>query len=830
MKHKLLKAVFTFIFFQKICFGLAKEVAPTLPVNKLKLKPQSTLLLINEENNPLLTNIAVTTPAQQNKINISGTVKDAKTGEPIIGASVYAEPSKAGTITSRNGTFTLTVPAGKIKLTLTYVGYQKETRELTQTEDLTLHFQLQKASAQLSEVEIKGGRAANHNVASVQAGITNLNIITIKKIPAFMGEVDIIKGLKLLPGIGSVGEAATGFNVRGGSVDQNLVLLDDAPIFNTSHLFGFFSIFNPNAIRDLTLYRGGIPAQFGGRISSVLDVKQKEGDFQKFAVNGGIGLISGRLAIEGPIVKDKTSFIVAGRSSYSNWLLRKMPDVTLRNSQASFYDLSAKISHRFNDRNKLTLSAYRSRDSFGFSSDTLYNWQSTTASLKYTHTFTSKLVLDVTGVYSLYDFNVLNQEINNASAYNNGIVFKNIKADFSYATGKHQVNFGATGIDYKINPGKLNPNSEFSQVIPLHLQRENATENALYFNEEYEVSPRLTLMLGLRYAVFANYGTGEVYQYQPEVPKRERTITDTLYYNKGQIIKTYTALEPRFSLKFSLAENSSIKLGYNRSQQFIHLVSNTVAVSPTDFWKSSNTHLKPQIGDQVSLGFFRNFNQNTFELSLEGYYKKIQNMLDYKNGANLFLNKTIEADLLPGLGKAYGLETSLNKNTGRLTGWLSYTYARTLISVKGATPEETINNGAYYPATYDKPHTLNMVSNYELNKRFNLGANFTYSTGRPITAPLSHYVIGGYVVPAFGERNQFRIPDYHRLDISLTFLPNPDKKRKWESSWNFSVYNVYGRKNPYSVFFKQEYGSPPRAYQLAVVGVPLPSLTYDFKF
>ncbi len=536
------------------------------------------------------------------------------------------------------------------------------------------------------------------------------------------------------------------------------------------------------------------------------------------------------LVLEGPIIKDQTSFIVSGRSSYSNWLLRKMPDITLRNSEASFYDLSAKISHRFNDRNKLTLAVYRSLDDFGFSRDTLYNWISTIGSLQYTRTFANKLTMVITGAYSHYDFSVYNQEMNNASEYSNGILFQNVKTDFTYAIGKHYLNFGGSVIDYQISPGKLKPDSEVSQIVPLAMQQENAYESGFYLNDEYEISPRLSLMLGMRYAAFTNYGTSEVYLYQPDVPKRERTITDTLHFNKGQAVKSYNGLEPRFSVKFRADENSSIKMGYNRSQQFIHLISNTAAVSPTDFWKSSNTYIKPQTGDQISLGYFRNFKSNIIETSLEGYFKRINNLLDYKNGANLFLNKTIEADLLPGLGKAFGLEINVNKKAGRLTGWLSYTYSRTLISVKGNNPEETINGGAYYPANFDKPHTLNIVSNHALKKRLSWSANFTYSTGRPITAPLSHYVIGNYIAPDFSERNQYRLPAYHRMDLSLTILTNQNDKKNRVGNLNISVYNVYGRKNSYSVFFKQVYGSPPRAYQLAVVGVPLPSVSYDFKF
>lgn len=773
---------------------------------------------------------ADTIRSSNRRVVISGTVSDARTGEPVVGASVYAEASGAGTVTDEHGAFRLLLPAGEITLICASLGYERVIRSFSATRHMALRLQMVKSDTHLREVDIIGSRPLDENVAGVQSGVTSLSIAAMKQVPALLGEVDVVRSIKLLPGVSSIGEAATGFNVRGGSTDQNLVLLDGAPVFNTSHLFGFFSVFNPNAIDAVTLYRGSVPAQFGGRISSVLDVKQQEGDLNDFKGNGGIGVITGRLAVEGPIIKGKTSFLVAGRSSYSDWLLRRMPDISLRNSRASFYDLSAKVSHLFNSRNKLSLSAYRSSDTFGFSGDTLYNWGSTIGSLKYTHFFHPAFFLDVSGAYSHYNFKVLSEAPDNASEYSNGIVYKHIKADFTYIAGKHQINFGAAAVDYGFRQGRLKPNSAISQILPVSLQREHALESAIYWNDEIRFSQKLSLMFGLRYSLYANYGAGSVLQYQPGVPKKERTVTDTLYYDAGQIIKSYQGAEPRLSVKYNLSPNSAVKAGYNRSRQYIHLISNSTTISPTDSWKSSNTYIKPQVGDQVSVGYFRNFRQNTIETSIEGYYKRIQNLPDYKNGATLYLNPALEADLLAGTGRAYGVETLISKKAGRATGWLSYTYARTEVQIAGPTPEETINGGAYYPASFDKPHTLNLVSSYQLKKRVVLSANFTYSTGRPITAPLAHYVIEDYIVPDYGNRNEYRIPDYHRLDLSLSVLPNWEKEKKWRGTWNVSVYNVYARKNPYAVFFKKVDGAPPKAYRLAVVGVPLPSVSYDFEF
>ncbi|WP_169727998.1 TonB-dependent receptor [Adhaeribacter aquaticus] len=764
------------------------------------------------------------------RVVVKGIIKDARTDEPISGASIFSEASKAGTISDKNGFYVITLQAGQTNLVVTYLGYEKEKKELNLVQNTTLDIGLFKTSAQLAEVQVTAGRKADSNVSGVQTGVNKLEMVALKKLPTFLGEADVINNIKLLPGVTSVGEAATGFNVRGGNIDQNLILLDDAPIYNSSHLFGFFSVFNPNAIKDATLYRGGIPAQFGSRVSSVLDVTQKEGNLQKISGNGGIGLITGRLSVEGPIVKEKTSFIVAGRSSYSNWLMHRLPNASLRESQASFYDLSGKISHAINAQNKITLSAYQSSDNFGFAVDTLYKWTSRTASLKYTHFFTNNFLVDVGVNYSNYKFSLLNKEENSALDYSNGIASKNVKANFIYSFPRQEFNFGASIINYGFQPGQVEPISEFSQITSTQIQREQSLESSIYFNHEYEFTPRLTVIYGLRYSMFNNYGNTAVFVYEPGVPKKLRTITDTLSYTGLNVIKTYHGPEPRISIKYSLSDLSSVKFGFNRMRQYIHLISNTAAASPIDIWKTSNTYIKPQIGDQVSLGYFRNFSQNKYEASIEGYYKQISNILDYKNGATLFLNEAIEADLLPGIGKAYGVEMILNKNAGRLTGLVSYAYSRTLLKINGPTEEEKINRGEWYRANYDKPHVFNMVSSYKVKKRVTFSTNFTYSTGRPVSIPLSYYIVGPFKVPNFGDRNNYRLPAYHRLDLAVSVLTNHKKDKKWEGSWNVSVYNVYGRKNPYSVFFKHIPGAPPQTYQLAVVGVPLPSVSYEFKF
>ncbi|PSR53345.1 hypothetical protein AHMF7605_07290 [Adhaeribacter arboris] len=764
------------------------------------------------------------------KYTLKGFLKDSVSGEPIIGANVVETNQGIGTATDKNGFYSLVLSTGYHSLAFSSIGYESAERVIALYSNGSYNQSLVKSAVQLSEVEIKSRANKLDNLAAIQSGVTKLDLSQVKKLPAFMGEIDVVKTLKLMPGVSSIGEAASGFNVRGGNVDQNLILMDEAPIFNSSHLFGFFSVFNPDALQDITLYRGGIPAQYGGRISSVLEVKQKEGNFEKWEGNGGIGPITGRLALQGPIIKNKTSVLVAGRSSYSNWILNRMHDSDLRQSRASFYDVSAKISHKLSAKDKITLTAYSSQDKFGFARDTIYSWQNQAASLLYGHTFTDRFFLDVAAVYSDYNFRINVDEPNNASVYKNGIRQQSLKATFTYLTGPHELQFGAMVNNYLFSPGQIRPNSSYSQIIPITLATKRAREGGIFINDEFNITPRLSIMAGVRFSVYQHLGPGQVFSYAEGQPQKEETIVDTLQYSSGQVMKTYGGLEPRVSLRFRLTENSSIKAGYNRIRQYIHLVSNTAAASPVDTWTTSSTSVQPEIGDQVSLGIFQNLAQNTFETSAEIYYKDIQHILDYKNGAVLYLNNNLETELLQGKGRAYGAEFTVNKKSGRLSGWVNYTYSRIQLQIEGKTSEETINYGQYYPANYEKPHTLNLVSNYQFNKRVNFGANFTYSTGRPISAPISYYQYDVFSVPNYALRNQYRIPDYHRLDLSIGVQTGYRKKKKWAGSWNFSVYNAYARKNAYSVFFKKIYGAPPQPYRLAVVGTLIPSVTYDFKF
>ncbi len=774
--------------------------------------------------------------AKGGNATISGYIREAETGEGIIGGTVYVEELNKGTSTNQYGYYSITLPAGDYHISFSYIGLEKERKHIILYSSGTYNMELFEKYIRLHEVTITS-EAEDLNITGVQMGKTSMNIKTIKSIPVFLGEVDVINSLMLFPAVSTVGEGAAGFNVRGGDTDQNLILLDDAPIFNSSHVFGFFSVFNPDVVKNATLYTGGIPAKYGGRLSSILDIKQNEGNLKEFTGKGGIGLVSSRLAIEAPIVKDKCSFIVAGRTSYSDWMLQKVPDINVQNSSASFYDVTAKINYTFDNKNKIFLSTYLSDDKFRFGPDTTYNWGTANAVLKYNHIFGEKLFSDFTAVYSDYHNKVYNQEQVNSFELEYGIEYKSLKADFSYFLQKHQLDFGAGIIWYGFQPGTLRPASEDSNINPVNIAKEQSREMAIYINDEYKIGPKITLMYGLRYSLFHNLGPGNVYIYQDNIPKDQVSITDTLQFSKGKVIKSYGGLEPRVSVKLGLGPGSSVKLSYNRMRQYIHLISNTTAVTPVDIWKTSNKYISPQIGDQITVGYFRNFAENSIETSIEAYYKKSSNLVEYKDGANLLLNETLEADLLEGKGRAYGIELQAKRKTGRLTGWTSYVYSRSERKVNGEFPEEQINFGEYYPSNWDKPHNLKIAGNYRITRRWSFATNFTYSTGRPFTAPYSQYRInsGGVLlhnitVAIFSQRNQYRIPDYHRLDISVTLDESHRKYRKWKGSWTFSIYNVYGRKNAYSVFFKDVNESIPMPYILSILGVPFPSLTYNFTF
>ncbi|WKN43147.1 TonB-dependent receptor [Tunicatimonas pelagia] len=774
-------------------------------------------------------------PTKKKKENatISGYITDASTGEELIGATVYIQELETGTVTNVYGYYSLSVPPGEYTLVLSFIGYQRQRLTVPIEESQTLNVEMAPEEVQLEEVIVTASETIPE-VQEMEMSTAKVDIQTIQKMPALLGEVDVIRSIQLLPGVSTVGEGAPGFNVRGGSVDQNLILLDEAPVFSSSHLLGFFSVFNPDAVKDIKLYKGGIPARYGGRLSSVLDVRQKEGNTKRFGLKGGIGLISSRLLAEGPIQKDKSSFMVAGRRSYGDLFLRMSNNEDINNTIIYFYDLNTKVNYKINDRNRLYLSGYFGRDVFGGAVENLrFDWGNRTGTLRWNHLFNDKLFSNFTAIYSDYNYRLAFANNGTDAAleefeWQSSVTNRNLQADFTYFPSlSSTIDFGVSGIYYDFNPGSVTiRTNDQPPESPLDLNEEHAIEAAAYFNHEKKFGDRVTLQYGLRYSAFMNIGERDVFEYENGTPSPDNAVIDTVSYGAGEIIKFYDGLEPRFSLNYSLSKQTALKVSYNRLFQYIQLVSNTTAATPIDIWTPANQYIQPAIVDQIALGYFRNFRQNTFEFSAEVYYKNFQDLIDFRNGAELILNENLETELLSGNGRAYGLELLLKKREGRWTGWLSYTLARTERQVDG------INNNEYYPSNFDKPHDVSLVLNYNINKKWNASANFAYMTGRPTTPPAARFVYQGIVVPDYTGRNGARTPDYHRLDLSVNYEPPPKPGRRWRNSWNFGVYNVYARRNPYSVFFRPNSDNPAitEAVQLSIFANLIPSITYNFTF
>jgi hypothetical protein len=763
------------------------------------------------------------------EVTVSGRIRDVKTSEPIIGATIFFKELNKGTITNSSGRYSLGLPTGIHKATISYVNYDSEKKIINVISEGILDIELYENTLTLEDVIVLG-EAEDHNVSSGQVGREQLSIEKIKELPTFLGEVDVIKSVQLLPGVTTVGEGAAGFNVRGGSIDQNLVTLDGVQVFNYSHLLGFFSAFNPTTIRDITLYKGGIPAEYGQRLSSILDVKMKDGNTEKIVIKGGLGIVSSNLMIEGPIIKDKTSFLLAGRSTYSDWLLQQVKNQGVRNSSASFFDLNGRITHKINDKNTIVLNGYSSQDRFNLVNDTTYNWSTALYSLKFNHLFNPTLVGNFVLSSGAYGYDV--EEPDSIRAFNLKfkVKYKQLAATFEKFKNDHKITFGFQTNLYDFEPGSIEPSSDISNIEPLKLANQKAIENGIFIGDEWQLNSKITIIGGIRATMFSSIGNSKVQIYDPEEPKALSSIIDSLVFKDGDLIKPYYGVAPRFSMRYLITENSSVKLGFNRIYQYIHLISNTTAVTPIDVWQPSNYHIKPQIGDQISLGYFRNTPDNSYEISLETYYKRISNILEYKNGAELILNENLETDLVQGTGRTYGIEFMVKKNKGRLTGWGSYTFSRSESKVESEFREEAINNGKYFPTNFNKPHDVSITTNYKLSLRFAFNVNFTYGTGRPITAPISKYQIDGVIINNYSDRNKYKIPDYHRLDVGFTFKTNHRKNKFWLGEWAISVYNVYGRKNAYSVYFEDLDNAAPQAKKLSILGSPFPSISYNFKF
>ncbi len=760
---------------------------------------------------------------------IIGTLRDIASGEPLIGASVYIEKPLIGASTDQFGHYSLTIPKGRHSLIVKSIGMKSTTRQVMLYGNGRLDIELDEEITPLKEVVVESERDVR--VSSLQMGMEKLDIRTMRQMPLALGETDIMKVVLALPGVQSVGEGTVGLNVRGGATNQNLILFNDAIVYNPSHLFGFFSTFNPDVLKNVELYKSGITADYGGRLSSVLDVHSREGNTKKFTGSGGISPVTGRFTIEGPLWKDRTSFILGVRSTYSNWLLRQLKNKSFRKSTAGFYDVSANISHKIDDNNNLYASGYISNDKFQLNGDTSYTYSDRNASIKWKHVINNKLYGVLTGSYSNYFYSVASER-NPATAFITRFDIKQMtgKADFHYfPNAKHTLNAGVSVTRYNISPGDTKPVGEESTRMRRAFQDEQGLESALYIGETFEVNPRLSIYGGLRYSLYQYLGAKDVIVYGSG--SRERVnIVDTVSYGKGESIVSYGGLEPRLSVRYIFGQDASVKLGYNRMRQYIQMLSNTTAVTPTDIWKLSDNYIQPQIGDQYSIGVYKNLKRGLIEASVEGYYKKILSTIDYKDGAALLDNAgTLETEVIPAEGKAYGLEFMLKKNSGKVNGWVSYTYSRTFLRSTGVYSSEVVNHGEFYPSHFDKPHSVNFISNFKFSRRFNVSWNVVYNTGRPITVPIAKYQIEGTERVLYGDRNGYRIPDYFRMDLSVNVEGNHKVRKLAHSSWTFAVYNLLGRANPYSVFFVTE-GSQIKGYKLSIFARPIPTITYNFKF
>ncbi len=759
---------------------------------------------------------------------IAGYVRDLRSGEPIGGASIATADAKIKTLSNEQGLYSISLPYGAHTLIIKASGNRDSKRQVVVYGDGKLNIELREKVVSLKEVRIVSNRASN--VKSLEMGVNRLDMKTIKKIPAVFGEPDILRVVLTLPGVQSVGEASTGFNVRGGSADQNLILLNDATIYNPSHFFGFFSAFNPDIVKEVQLYKSTIPEKFGGRLASVLEVTNRDGDKSKVTGSAGIGLITSRFNIEGPIDSGKTSFIFGGRTTYSNWMLKLLP-ADYEKSKASFYDFNLGLNHQINEKNNISLSAYYSKDNFKLNSDTNYNYNNRNISLKWKQSISQKLNGALTLASDYYEYNI-KSDVNPVNAYQLkfNINQSSLKYDMVYALNpKHKLNFGISTIHYRLKPGNFTPVGGESLVAPDIVPAEQALESAIFIGDQYDVTNDFSINAGLRYSIYNYLGPQIIRNYAPNLPVTESNLLSTTAYGKNKFINTYGGPEIRVSARYNFRPDFSVKAAYNTLRQYIHLLSNTTAIAPTDVWKLSDPNIKPQFGDQVSLGLYKNFEVQGYETSVEVYYKKLEDFLDYRSGANLVLNQHIETDLISTKGKAYGIEFLIKRNYGKLNGWMSYAYSRTQLKMDDITIGPLVNGGKYYPANYDKPHAFNFTGNYRFKHRYNLSLNLTYSTGRPITLPIAKYYYGGSQRVYYADRNANRIPDYFRSDISFNIEGNHKVHQRTHNSYTIGFYNLTGQKNPYSVYYTQE-GGVINGYKLSIFASVIPFINYNIKF
>ncbi len=752
------------------------------------------------------------------KYSISGTVRDKSSGETLIGASLFLlEQPGAGATTNAYGFYSITAAPGNYSLVVSYTGYEPDTITISLSKNTSLSIGLSSAASALQEVVV-ASRRKDDNVRIPLMGVQKLSVNEIKNVPVIFGEKDVLKTIQLLPGVKSAGEGNSGFYVRGGGADQNLILLDEATVYNASHLLGFFSVFNSDAIKDLTLYKGGMPAEYGGRLSSVVDIKMNDGNDKAYHVSGGLGLISSRLNVEGPIVKDKGSFSISARRTYADLFLKLSRDSTINNNSLYFWDINAKANYKLNDHNRIYLSGYFGKDNLDFGNTFGIDYGNTTATARWNHIFNSRLFSNTSFIYSKYHYDINVNSGSNTGTFVSNIKDYSLKEDLQYFINNgNKLNFGFNIIHHTVSPGILDASSS-SSFNSLDLQKKYSLESAVYVSHEFSPVDKLRFNYGLRFSIFNVLGPGTFYTYD-----KDGNTVDSATYSGGKTVENYLNLEPRFSVSYQLNGASAVKAAYTRNVQNMHLLSNSTTNSPTDLWLPSSNNIKPEIADQVSLGYYRNFRNNQYEFSSEIYYKQLQNQIDYRNGAELIVNENVESQLLFGKGRAYGWELFLKKKTGKLTGWISYTLSRTELQI------DSINNGNYYPARQDQTHNIAIVGIYQASQKWTLSANWVYNTGNAVTFPSGKYEVNGLTAFYYTERNGYRMPANHRLDFSATLQGK--KKKKFESSWTFSLYNVYGRENAYTIQFEKDPGDPTRtkAVQTSLFRW-VPSITYNFKF
>lgn len=773
------------------------------------------------------------------RANLSGRVLDGTTGDPLPGAVIYSETTGTGSPADRDGEFSLTLPTGELMLRLSFVGYEDQYRRVNLLGPGEHDFFMFEETQRIDEVTIMA-RRAEENISRTQMSVITMDARVLRQLPSGLGDRDILQAVTLLPGIQSTGEFGSGFHVRGGSNDQNLVMLEGMPLFNPSHLFGLVSVVNPDMVSEMTMYKGGIPARYGERVSSVTDLRMNPGNIDEFRLTGGIGLINGRMHLETPIIPDRVNLAIGGRTSYSDWLLDRIPADELLNSSAGFYDISASLSFTPNSNTTISLFAYHSDDNFSRGGITGYGYSNTLTSLRYNRVLSETFSMNVTGGVSLYDYTVSETgELIDTESYDlhSSIDYGSMRTSLLwFPDGNHRVEFGLNAIGYGINPGNLSPAGSGSRIEPMQIDRERGAELSLFASDEFEITGRMSAEVGLRYTRYLYLGPRQTYIYDETRPRRVEFITDTLSFGRNETVAAYGGLEPRVSFRYSIDGSSSVKASYTRNNQYINLVSNTAVITPADTWKLSDHHVKPLTSNQFAAGYFRNFADNMIETSAELYFRDLRNLTDHRDGAEIVMNPHIETDLINARGYSYGLELYAAKNAGRFTGWISYTLAVSRLRSESTFTEDQINDNRWFPSNFDRPHEIALNTGYNISRRWQIGATFNYNSGRPVTLPEFVFPHGERQLVYYSDRNKYRMPSYHRLDLHISRHETIRINKRRSGYWTFSLLNVYGRKNPYSVFYEKERTSPGtrtsefNLYKLYIIGRPVPTLTYNFRF